>query len=183
MKRVHVELLYRLRCADSANAYRNLSRAIWRLQGSIRVDLGLLPAPVSAEPVDGHDFELHCLIQQTQRSGGQHWQMQALMDAIVQGAAAVSSREHVRHLASLIGLDVTVAPPGMAAESGVAVRRALARVSQIDPIQIPAFLFDDEHLLHGNASPAFIHDVLQTLAAPRTTVSRKLLTSLSRWMS
>ncbi len=42
---------------------------------------------------------------------------------------------------------------------------------------------DDEHLLHGYASPAFLHDLLQTLAEPLRRNSSNLWTELSKWMS
>jgi len=178
MRRAGIEMIYLLRCANCASAYRNLGRAVWRLQRQMQVDVGLLPATTPAEPLQEADFELHCLIQHLQRTTGEHARVQFLMDAMVDGPAAISSREDVWDLAVRIGIE-----PLMLAESATAVGQALARVAVLDPVRVPAFLIDDEHLLHGSASPAFLQEVLQTLAQPQRAIARNLWMELSTWMS
>lgn len=178
MRRAWVEMIYHPKCGNCASAYRNLGRAVWRLQREIQVDVGLLPATTPAALLQEADFELHCLIQHVQRTKGDRARLQFLMDAMVDGPAAISRREDVWDLAVRIGIE-----PLMLAESATAVDHALARVAVLDPIHVPAFLIDDEHLLHGSASPAFLHEVLQTLAQPQRAIARNLWTGLSTWMS
>jgi hypothetical protein len=178
MRRARVEMIHHLRCANCASAYRNLGRAVWRLHRDIKVDVGLLPATTPAASLQECDFELHCLIQHMQSAGSDHAPMQTLMDTMVDRATAISSREEAWDLAVRIGIE-----PQRLAESATAVHHALARVAAFHPIRVPGFLIDDEHLLQGNASPAFLHDVLQALAKPRRTTARNLWTGLSKWTS
>lgn len=182
MRRARIEMIYHLRSADCASAYRNPGRAVWRLQRHLQVDVGLLPAAKSAKTMPERDFELHCLIQHLQRTDGAHAPLQILLDAMVDDANANSSGEDAGNLAHRIAIDPAAAP-FIAAESATAVRDALTRVAALAPIRVPAFLIDDKHLLHGYASPAFLHDLLQTLAEPLRRNSSNLWTELSKWMS
>lgn len=181
MRRARVEMIYHLRCANCASAHRNLGRAVWRLQRQIKIDVALLPAPASAAPMQEQDFELHCLIQHMQRTGGAHAPLQTLMEAMVDGATATSSHQDVWDLAARVGVEPTAAPL-ITAETATAVQDALTRVTLLNPTQVPAYLIDDEYMLHGNASPAFLHDVLQTLAEP-PRASAGLWMALSKWTS
>ena len=182
MKRASVEMIYHLRCADCASAFHNLGRAIWRLHRSISVDVGLLPAPILKGPLQEHDFELHCLIQHAQHALYPHPMLQILLDSVVADATTISHRKDVWQLAGRVGIDADAARSATA-KSAATVRRVLERVTRFNPIEAPAFLINDEHLLHGNASPAFLHDVLQTLVEPQRTTARSLIMDLSKWTS